>query len=50
MWDKVQILVMLSRKKLSKDTIFVGKRGVTLNSLVHLLKKGHNGHNKRKRY
>ena len=26
MWDKGQILVILSRKKLSKDTIFAGKK------------------------
>ena len=29
MWDKVQILVILSRKKLSKDTIFVGNKEST---------------------
>ena len=50
MWDKVQILVILSRTKLAKDTILVGDKESTLNSLVHLLKNGHNGHNIRKEY
>ena len=45
MWDKVQILVILSRTKLAKDTVLVGDKESTLNSLVHLLKNGHNGHN-----
>ena len=26
MWDKVHILLILSRKKLAKDTIFVGNK------------------------
>ena len=45
MWDKGQLLVILSRTKLAKDTIFVVDKESTLNSLVHLLKNGHNGHN-----
>ena len=36
--EKGQLLVIMSHKKLSKDTIFVGNKEITLNALVHLLK------------
>ena len=36
---KEQLIVILIHKKLFKDTIFVGYRGIILNILVHLLKK-----------
>ena len=38
MWDKGQLLVILSRTKLAKDTIFVGNKENTLDALVSLLK------------
>ena len=50
MWDKGQLLVILSGEKLSKDNIFVGNKEITLNVLIHLLKKVYNGHNIWKRY
>ena len=39
MWDKVQILVILPRTKLSKDTIFVVNKESTLTALVCSFKK-----------
>ena len=39
MQDKVQLLVIMARAKLSKDTVFFGDKESTLNALVHLLKK-----------
>ena len=36
MWDKVQLLVILSHAKLAKVTIFFGKKEINLNKLVHL--------------
>ena len=42
MWDKGQILEILSHTKLSKSTIFVGDKEITLNVLIHLLKNGQN--------
>ena len=44
-WDKLHLLMILSRTKLAKDTIFFGDKEITFNKLVHLLKNGHNGHN-----
>ena len=38
MWYKGQVLVVLSRTKLAKYTIFVGNKESTLNALVNLLK------------
>ena len=37
MWDKGQMIVILSRTKLAKDTIFVGDKNDTLSALKHLL-------------
>ena len=45
MWDKRNILVILSRKKLAKDNVFVGKKESALNALFRSLNNGHNGHN-----
>ena len=45
MWDKEQILVILSRTKTAKDTIFAGYKESSLNALVIYIDKGHNGHN-----
>ena len=51
MWYKGQLLVILSRTKLSKDNIFVGYKESILNALVHLLgENGHIEHNIWKRY
>ena len=50
MWDKGQILEILSHTKLSKSTIFVGDKEITLNVLIHLLKNGQNWHNIWERY
>ena len=36
-WDKSQMIVILSRTKLAKDTIFVGDKNDTLSALKHLL-------------
>ena len=44
-WDKGQILVILTRTKLAKDTVFVGNKESTLNALVRLFLKWHNGQN-----
>ena len=38
MWDKGQLLVIISRTKNSKDTIFVGDKEDTLNAMVTILK------------
>ena len=43
--DKGNILVILARTKLAKDTTFVGNKESNLNALSRLLKNGHNGHN-----
>ena len=37
MWDKGQMIVILSRTKYAKDTIFVGDKNDTLNALKNLL-------------
>ena len=49
-WDKGHISVILSHEKLAKATISVANKESTLNSLVCLLKNGHNCHNILKRY
>ena len=38
MWDRIQLLVIFTRKKLSKNDIFVGNKESTLNALVCSLK------------
>lgn len=38
LWDKGQLLVIISRTKYAKDTIFVGEKEGTLDALVSLLK------------
>ena len=50
MWDKWQLLVILSHTKWSKAPIFVVNKEITLNALVRSLKNGHNGHNIWDRY
>ena len=37
MWDKGQMIVILSRTKLAKATLFVGDKNDTLSALRHLL-------------
>ena len=36
-WDKGQMLVILSRTKYARDTIFVGDKNDTLAELINLL-------------
>ena len=38
MWDKGQLLVIISRTRHAKDTIFVGEKNDTLNALVQILR------------
>ena len=38
-WYKGQLLVIISRTKLAKDTIFVGNKESNLDTLVRLLEK-----------
>ena len=38
LWDKGQLIVIISRTRLAIDTIFVGDKGSTLNALVAILK------------
>ena len=37
LWDKAQIIVLLSRTRFAKDIIFVGNKRNTLNAICHLI-------------
>ena len=39
LWDKGQLVVILSRTKLARNSIFVGPKNETLNALIELLMK-----------
>ncbi len=39
LWDKAQVIVALSRTKLGKNTIFVGDKNETIESLIELIRQ-----------